>query len=99
MATRIMVRNIETAFEIYYSYPEIGTPEIMRLFSCGRSAAGRLKESARAEQEKQGKITFSPANVNTKCAFEAWHIDINDIERSVMKLRKFRDKLAAPRNR
>ena len=92
MASRIMVKSAETALEIYYTYPEIGTAEIMRLFGCGRSTASRLKKSARAEQEKQGRKTFSDAGVNTKCAFTAWHIDVNELERCVIKLQKLRSR-------
>ena len=96
MATRIMVRNIEDALEIYYSYQEIGTTEIIRLFGCGRSTATRLKKLAREEQERQGIITFSDLNVNTKCAFTAWCIDVSDLEKRVVKLRKFRSSQPEP---
>lgn len=96
MSSRIMVQNIETALEIYYTYPEIGTPEIMQLFCCSRSTAARLKDVARAEQQKQEKLTFSPLNVNTKCAFEAWRIDVADLEKRVIKLRRFKSRQAEP---
>ena len=90
MSARIMVKSVEKALEIYYTYPEIGTPEIVRLFGCSRSTAARLKKIAREKQEELGKLTFSDVNVNTKCAFKAWHIDIDDVEKRVLKLRKFR---------
>ena len=94
MSSRIMIKDIETALDIYYKYPEIGTPEIMRLFGCGRSTAGTLKRRAREVQDQQQKLTFSPLNVNTKCAFEAWHIDVADLEKRALKLQRFRSRMS-----
>lgn len=90
MASKLKINNIEDALEIYYSYQELGTAEIARLFGCGRSAALKLKKIALEEQARQEKLTFSDSCVNTKCAYDAWHIDVADMERRVMKLRKLR---------
>lgn len=90
MAKRIMLQDIEKAVEYYYKYFEIGTPEIMQLFGCSRYTALQLKKTARELQEKNGKQSFSSLNVNTRCAYKAWGIDIDDIERRVLRLQSFR---------
>lgn len=94
MPARVMMRNIEAAVEMYYSLPEIGTPEIMKLYGCGRNVALRLKKEAKEEEKKQGKLTFSPYNVNTRCAFQAWNINIDELEKNVLKLYKLKKRKA-----
>lgn len=79
--------DAEAAYEIYLRYPEIGTAEIKRIFCCGDSTAAKMKKPALAEMKTQGKETLFAHNVNTKCAFAAWKIDIADLERRVRKLK------------
>ena len=71
----------------YYSHPEIGTKEIMTLFNCSRSLAQKHKAVALKHQQEQGISTFSSRAVNTKCAYEAWNIDIAELERRYKKLK------------
>lgn len=92
MSSRIMLQDIETAVQYYYKFFELGTPEIMHLFGCSRNTALRLKKVAQKQQEEDGKQTFSPLNVNTRCAFEAWGIDIRDLEKRALRLQAFRQK-------
>lgn len=87
MAKRI-VMDIESALDIYFRCPEIGTAEIKQIFNCGDSCAWRLKKLAAKVMDEKGKQTLFPHNVNTKCAFEAWQIDVSDLERRVSKIRK-----------
>ena len=88
MAKTIMIRDAATAVRIYYSYPELGTQEIMELFSCSHSKAVKLKAPVRELQKERGILTFSVHTVNTQCAFDVWHIDIKEMERRVAKLNK-----------
>ncbi len=90
MAKTIMIKDVETAVRIYYSCPELGTKEIMELFSCSRATAIRLKTPVRDLQKDRGILTFSDRTVNTRCAYEAWHIDIKEMERRWMKLQELK---------
>ena len=62
--------------------------EIMELFSCSHATAAKLKAPARELQNERGILTFSKHTVNTRCAYEAWHIDIKEMEKSFAKLNK-----------
>ena len=88
MPKPIMIKDVGTAVRIYYSCPELGTKDIMELFSCSCTTANRLKEPVRKLQKERGILTFSNRTVNTQCAFDAWHIDIKEMERRVAKLNK-----------
>ena len=94
MAMRIMLRDVEEAVRMYYQFPEIGTPEIMRLYQCSRFSALKLKKLAQAKQQEMGKSTFSPLNVNTRCAFLAWNLDIGEMEKAAQRLQKYKKKEA-----
>lgn len=80
--------NAEAALDIYLSSPEIGTREIIQIFNCGSSSAWKLKQKAIAVMKERGKETLFANNVNTKCAYEAWGIDVSDLERMILKRRK-----------
>ena len=47
-----MIKDVETAVRIYYSCPELGTKEIMELFSCSHATAIRLKAPVRELQKE-----------------------------------------------
>ena len=58
MSKLIMVKDVGTAVRIYYSCPELGTKEIMELFSCSHATAAKLKAPARELQNERGILTF-----------------------------------------
>ena len=88
MPKPIMIKDVETAVRIYYKCPELGTKDIMELFSCSSTTAVRLKAPVRELQQERGILTFSDRTVNTQCAYDAWHIDIKEMERRWMKLQE-----------
>ena len=88
MSRRIQIKDIETAVKIFYTYPELGTAEIQQLFNCGRNSAVKLKAIAREKQKEKGLIPYSDSSVNTRCAYEAWGIDIEDLEKRLIVARK-----------
>lgn len=88
MPKPIMIKDVGTAVRIFYSCPELGTKDIMELFSCSPSTANRLKEPVRKLQKERDILTFTDHTVNTQCAYEAWHIDIKEMERRAAKLSK-----------
>ena len=89
--SRLRISDIETAVVIYYRSPELSTSDIMTLFNCSKSAVRTLKQKARETQKEQGKHTFSNSTVNTKCAYQAWNIDIDDLEKRLIKLHKIQN--------
>lgn len=78
--------EVETAIELYYARTEIGTQDIKRLFDVSDSKASALKKAARKAMRDKDVITIFPMNVNTKAAYEAWGLDIGELERKYKKL-------------
>lgn len=91
--TRPKVVSMMTAFNIYYEHYELDSAQIKELFGCSSSTATKLKKAARRYQEAQGVMTFSDTTVNTKCAYEAWGIDIADIEKRVRRYQKIKKEM------
>lgn len=91
---RIKITSIETAVQIYYTFPELGTDEVIQLFGCSKATATRLKKRARDRQIREGIITFSDANVNTKTAYKEWGLDIADLERRMVRYRRIQEGMA-----
>ena len=82
------IRCIENALLIYYSRSEIGNPEIKSLFGKNSSnTIARLKRYARDEMMRQKIPSFGINNVNTTVAFEAWGIDVEDLESRMQKIK------------
>jgi hypothetical protein len=78
----------ETVLRIGLEYTEIGNAEIRELFGdISSSTVVKLKNEARELMYERNVDTYSPRNVNTKLAFEAWGIDLADAERRYMKLK------------
>lgn len=94
MKSRIKITSIETAVKIYYTYPELGTDEVIQLFGCSKATATRMKKRARERQIREGVITFSDANINTKIAYKEWGLDIADLERRMVRYRRIREGMA-----
>ena len=88
MAKRIQIKDIETAVRIFYTYPDLGTKQVQELYDCGRSKAAELKAIARKLQDEKGIVKYSSSTVNTRCAYEAWGIDIEDLEKRLVIARK-----------
>ena len=88
MPARLKIKDIQTAVDIYYKHSELGTSEITQLFDCSKSTATRLKNMVKAVQKEEGVMTLSDTTVNTKCAYKAWHINIGDLERRLIRYKK-----------
>lgn len=83
------ITSLETAIRLYYENLELGNTEIKELF---RVASGKkiltLKQMAKERMEEQDIPLWNALRVNTKTAYEAWGLDINDLERRYNKLQK-----------
>lgn len=83
------ITDIDTAISIYYRYIEIGTKEIARLFNKNsKSTINRLKKLARNKMIDEKIYAYGLYKVNTACAYKAWGIDIQDLEKRRSKLQK-----------
>jgi hypothetical protein len=88
--TNIPSIDIETAIRMYYENVEIGNNDIQRLFlgKVGSTRMQSLKRIAKDKMREKGTLIWNANKVNTEAAFEAWGLDITDLERRYQKLKK-----------
>lgn len=83
------ITNIDTAISMYYRYPEIGTKEIEKLFNKhSKSTISRLKKLAQKCMIEDNIYSHGLYKVNTECAYKAWGLNIQDLEKRRCKLQK-----------
>jgi len=83
--------DIDIAIKIYYLFPEIGSKEIAQLFrKHSKSTINRLKKLAQKYMVAESVYTHGMYKINTECAYKAWGIDIEDLEKRRDKLQKLR---------
>jgi len=83
------ITDIDTAIIIYYRYPEISTKEIIQLFSKrSKSTVSRLKKLAQKRMIEDDVYAYGMYKINTECAYKAWGIDIEDLEKRRDRLQK-----------
>lgn len=80
----------EKALKLYYTKSEIDNADIRELFDCNISTATRLKNQVRAEMAKTGVKTWLPKNVDVQTAYNVWHIDVDNLEKRLVKLTKLK---------
>lgn len=90
MSRALQVQDIEQAVLMYHEKIELGRKEIEIIFGCCPSKAGILKRIAEEKAIADGVKRIDRRNVPTKTAFEAWGIDIDDLERRIKKLNELR---------
>ena len=83
------INDIDTAIAIYYKCPEISTKEIVQLFSKhSKSTVNKLKKLAQRRMIEENVYIHGMYTVNTYCAYKAWGIDVEDLEKRRNKLQK-----------
>lgn len=80
----------EKALKLYYTKTEIDNADIRELFDCNISTATRLKNQVRVEMAKTGVKTWLPKNVDVQTAYKVWHIDVDNLEKKLVKLTKLK---------
>lgn len=81
--------DIDTLLKVYYENPELGTSEIKTMFpGICNSTVYYLKKAAQEIMVKENMKSFRAHTVNTECAYKAWGIDVEDLEKRRAKLRK-----------
>ena len=83
------IASVEVAVTMYYEKPWLSNKDIHELFPCiSTSTVQRLKNLAREKASKMGMMQYNSWCVLTKCAFLAWGLDIEDLEKRLSKLRR-----------
>ena len=83
------ITSIETALKVFYENAEIGNKEIKELFGNRSSATiSRLKRLVKSEMINRDIPRFNIYKVNTAIAYEAWGINIMDLERRRKKIKE-----------
>lgn len=92
-ATNVQVRipqitSLETAIRLYYERIELSNSDILKLFGKMSSATVvRLKKKAVELMVQNNTPVWNAKNVNTEMAYEAWGLDIKDLERRYEKIK------------
>lgn len=83
------ITTVETAVRIYWEHPEIGNAEMRELFGeRSPNIFSAMKKLAREHMRERPVTCLSAARIPTYIAYEAWGLDIADLEKRMEKLRK-----------
>ena len=82
------IPDLKKAIRIYYSVIELTPKDIKNLFDCCGTTATRLKKIAMEYIIENEIVRWNAKAVNTKAAFRAWGLDIDDLEKRYNKLKK-----------
>ncbi len=82
-----IIKDIDTALRIYYSYTELDTKLIKELFPDIKAGTmSKLRSKVKDLMAERGVRTFGRHHINTKIAFEVFGIDPSDLEERKEKL-------------
>ena len=85
----IQIQNPEAVVRLYYERLELSNDDIKTIFGKISSATiTRLKKQARKQMAIDESPVWNAMHVNTRSAYKAWNLDIDDFERRLAKLRK-----------
>lgn len=87
------IASVEVAVTMYYEKPWLFNEDIHELFpGISTTTVQRLKNLARAKASEMDMMQYNNRSVLTKCAYIAWGLEIDDLEKRLMKLRKINGK-------
>lgn len=95
MNTTIKVRippivDIKIAITLYYLRTALSNADIELLFGKhSSSTVAKLKKMAQDKMEEMHIMSWNDICVNTVAAYEAWGLDIHDLEHRYEKLKQF----------
>lgn len=98
MESKIRVRipqitSVETALQLYYNRIELSGADIKELFGeISNCTIAKLKNKARELMNERSTPIWNAQNVNTEVAFEAWGLNIENLERRYSKIQKLEGK-------
>ena len=82
------IPDLKNAIEIYYSNVEIFPKDVRKIFDISAATACRLCKVARDYMQKNDVVQWNSRAVNTKAAFKSWGLEIDDLEKRLVKLNK-----------
>lgn len=83
------VGNLDAAVRLYYEKFELSSDDIKQIFGAkSSSSVARLKKLAREAAVKAGRMPWDAHCVPTDVAYEAWGLEIADLEKRRAKLMK-----------
>lgn len=73
--------SLKIAISLFYEKTELNNSDIQLLFGkLSSSTIARLKNKARQQMDKDNVPSWNFRMVNTRSAFKAWGLDIDDLE-------------------
>ena len=83
------VVDLEGAIKLYYRRIELSNSDIETLFGKHSSSTiAKLKKMAQNKMIEKNVMSLNALCVNTAAAYEAWGLDINDLEHRFQKLKQ-----------
>ncbi len=84
--------SIENVLKIYYTKSSLNNSDVKEIFNRKLSSAtvSRLKALARDRMVEKNIPAWNGADVETVSAFEAWHINVSDLEGKLKKLNELK---------
>lgn len=83
------ITDIRTAIELYYTRLELDNADIKKLFGVtSNTTVGKLKTLVREIMAEKNILFRDPRCVNTIVAYEAWGLNIKDLEERYTNLQK-----------
>lgn len=84
------IAGVEVAIKLYYAKIALANEDIKELFpGISNATVQGLKQLARAKANELGKMQYSNRTVRTEEAYQAWGLDINSLERRLVKIKKY----------
>ena len=83
------IQSVKQAILTFYNKTELRNGDIKELF--GDVSPRRLyalKEKAKEVERAEGIEKWNACAVNTKAAYKAWGIDVTELERRLLRLRR-----------
>jgi hypothetical protein len=86
--------DLRLLIEIFYTMDELSTEDIKKIFpGCSLSFLNKKKLEARKQMAEENSMAWSNHCVKTTSAFNAWGINIEEIETKALKLKALQKKL------
>jgi len=87
-----MIASVETAVTAYYAKPQLGNAEINEIFGgLSKGKVCQLKVLAREKMKELGIPLMNNRTVDADAAYQAWGLNIGDLERRYAKIKKMEE--------
>ena len=84
-----LIKSVESALNVYYTFPQLRNVEIKQVFgNLSNAKVCQLKELAREKMNELGIPLWNATAVDTNAAYQAWGLNVTDLERRYAKMKK-----------